>query len=65
MALRYAGLGSVVSDGVQQPLLREGFAAQLEGPQRRVRGVANVDHPVFDINDVPDAYRRALTGFPP
>lgn len=57
MALRYAGQGLVVCDGLQQPLLSEGFAAQFKGPQLRVRPAETyLDAPVFDIDDVPDAY---------
>ena len=44
-------------------MLGEGFAAQFEGPQRRVRAAGkNLNAPVFDIDDVPDADGDTPTG---
>ena len=66
MALRYAGPGLVVSDGFQQPLFSEGFAAQFKGPQGRVRAAkANLNTPMFDIDHIPDSDGDAAAGLPP
>jgi hypothetical protein len=54
-----------VSDGLQEPLLREGVAAQLEGPQRGRGAVTDLDAPVFDADQVPGADGGPCAGVPP
>ena len=57
--------GSVVGNGLQQPLFGQRVAAQLKGPQRRVRAESDLHPPVFDADQVAASDGCCAAGVPP